>query len=151
MAEYLQQEFVEHLRYFGMPHQPLPPPPKTAKAAAELQAQIDSLLAQADSHAALPLQISYASFCFAALYMDDATTVKAVYAVVQNLWLRDEHWLLLHEWLLPRAVRLYGLASKEMRQLVTWQAYFLCDSADPRAHPKLTRAVRNVALHMPGT
>ncbi len=124
--------------------------PRTASAAAELQAQIDQLVAQGEDLRAFPWLCQMAMYSAYALGADHSDTVDAVYRVVQSQYQRAQYDSNLHAWLVVQADRHWGPSHANTRKVVEQAADILARAADPRDCRVLGHNTAVLAGELPG-
>ncbi len=123
--------------------------PKTHEDFADIQARIQRLLGEGEVFQALPLQSMMAFMRFLHWGPEHPTALAALHDVVSNLNQRGHAQPLFFEYLLPLAVKHWGIESPETKRLVQQAAVHVYKLGDPRQHPYFTRTVQDIAQRLP--
>lgn len=81
---------------------------------------------------------------------DHPDTLKAVFALADNMFERGKIVEDVYSWLVPRAALQWGLDHPDTRKLVQQAAYVVYRSPNPREHMTFVRIVTEVAGLLPG-
>lgn len=145
----------ESLRRMYCSHVPtiiVPAPPRTHRAAAKLQEQVDKLIQTGRGYEAVPWQCQLAMYSLTAPDRgpEHAASLRAVRDLVYTLQQGGDCWGSLLAWVLPRGVQEWGLAHPDTRRLLQWGAQCVYSVDDPTLIEPLFKAVCNILQHMPG-
>ncbi len=119
----------------------------------QLQPDIDQLLAAGEEYKAYLLLCerafrAVAKYGFSPNVREDS--VRAVLDVLDIEYLWGETPVPLYEWVLPRAVELWGVDHAHTRKIVHRAALEVCQLRDPREHVEFARTVTELAQQLPG-
>ncbi len=124
--------------------------PNTHEEYASLKKKIERLLADGQHFQALPMQSLAVYACFVCWGPDSTQALTALYDVVLNLHQRGHAQPLFYEYILPLAIKEWGVNNPDTRKLVHQAATHAYKLGDPRQHPHFTRIVLESAQQLPG-
>ncbi len=110
----------------------IPAAPATAAAAAELQKQIDQLVADSRLWDAFPWLLQLAMYSLVCLGAEHDNTYQVMYRIVDIATRCGAQPYSFAEWLLPRATKKWGLGHSKTRDLVMWSVEHVFEEPDPR-------------------